>query len=315
MEGSIENLHRYPFDIVSKLHLKIADYHGIPETALLLGNGSSEILRLAVQVLADKGTLVVTADPTYESVGTQARTLDLPVKKLPLINGSSHDLKGMREVAENHQGPVLVYICNPNNPTGTLTASDRLDEWLQTSSKDTYFLIDEAYHHFVETPGYRSFLEKAPTLENLVVTRTFSKIYALAGARLGYGVANPAITKRMRALTRMNVNYMAAIAGSASLDDDDFVRESRATTRRAKEILFRTLEEIDCNYLPSQTNFVMFRLKVAHSVFFNEMRKAGILVGRKFPPMDDYCRLSLGLPEEMEYVSQQLRQAHRRGLL
>lgn len=313
IEKAIFSSNRYPIVEASELTRQIADYHGVAEDSVLLGNGSSEILRLAVQVLAKRDRVAVTAQPTYEAVGRHAAALGIPVKQIPLRSDYSHDLREMRETAESHPGESLIYLCNPNNPTATLTASEPIQDWIESAPERTAFIVDEAYFDFVEDPRYASAIPLAIRKKNLLVARTFSKVYALAGLRIGYGVAHPDLINRLSSLTRLNANALAIAAASASLSDSHFIRDSLRSNRESKEMVLNTLKELEISFLPSHTNFVMHRLTGSIRDYIERMRSHGVLVGRPFPPLENYCRVSLGLPNEMEKYSALLKQFRSKG--
>ncbi len=172
------------------------------------------------------------------------------------------------------------------------------------------FLVDEAYFEYAEgADGYHSALPWIETHPNVVVFRTFSKVYGMAGMRLGYGIAHEETADRLRELQSvMNANQLALFAGLASLQDPDYVGQSVAMNARAKQILHNVLDELGLEYLPSHTNFVMHRIRADLSEYSSRMETAGFLVGRPFPPMLGYNRLSLGSPDQMEQFAQTLRE-------
>lgn len=306
--------HRYPFGGVSQLRDRLAKDHKMQPENLLVGNGSSELLRLVVSLFDRTDALVVTADPTYEAVAGHASARGLRVARVPLQRRSfAHDLAAMREKADEHEGPVLVYICNPNNPTGTVTPLADLHRWIESASSRMTFLVDEAYHHYAESPTYQTLVERAARSDNLLVTRTFSKIYAMAGLRLGYLVGTPKSVEKVARLTRLNVSNVAVAAALASLDDREFVTRSTQLNREGKAILCRTLEELHLVYLVSKTNFVMFEVPGELEEFRRQMEDRRVFVGRSFPPMKRYCRVSIGLPSEMTRFSSLLKDFRRRG--
>jgi histidinol-phosphate aminotransferase len=151
--------------------------------------------------------------------------------------------------------------------------------------------------------------------KNLIVARTFSKVHALAGLRIGYAVAHPGLIKRISSLTRLNTNAMALAAASASLADPDFVQQSIRSNRESKQIVTGTLTDLKLPFLPSHTNFIMHRLAGSIRDYIKRMEDHGVLVGRPFPPFDNYCRISLGLPNEMKKYSAIMRQFRTKGWL
>jgi len=276
-----------------------------------LGAGSTEILQMVVQSTAADATIVI-AEPTFEDVNRYAVTARRRVVAVPLRPDGSHDLERMRAAVGS--GPALVFICNPNNPTGTLTSCDEVDAWMQREQERVLFVVDEAYFEFAEDPGYRSAVSWAITRPNVVVVRTFSKIYGMAGMRLGYAIAQTPTCERLRALAcGNNANELALAAGLAALADSGFQQRTLSVNRASRQILTRALDQLGLSYLPSHTNFVMHRIPGEVATYNTRMRDAGFLVGRAFPPMLTYSRVSLGVPDEMERFTRTLRDFRERA--
>jgi histidinol-phosphate aminotransferase len=225
--------------------------------------------------------------------------MDADVISVRLTPAFAHDLFGMQ--ARANSSTALVYICNPNNPTASLTPRNDLDDFIRKLPPSTIVIIDEAYHQFAgHSVAYTSFLDRSLDDPRVVVTRTFSKVYGLAGLRLGYAVASPAVTARLRAfLTEDNINSIAAEVAAVALDDVDAVNDFVQRNASARQEFFnqamaRALKPID-----SHANFVMMdTLHPAHEVA--EYFRAGkILIGPPFPQMKTHIRVSLGSTEDM----------------
>ena len=228
---NIPNANRYPFAVVGPLKKALAAKHSVAEESLVLGAGSTEVLQMAVQVMGQGNATFIIADPTYEDVPSYAKPWDLRVEKVSLRADYSHDIGRMREVANRVDGQVLVYICNPNNPTGSLTRCSEIDEWIGSAPDRMSFLVDEAYFEYAEQmPEYWTSLKWIADRTNVMVVRTFSKIYAMAGMRLGYGMAHPETAAKLNSLAgKNNANYLACVAGLASLGDSGLVARSRCS--------------------------------------------------------------------------------------
>ncbi len=311
----IPEANRYPDDWHAKLKDALAIKHNVPASNIVLGNGSTEALQMAVQVFGQRGARFIQADPTYEDVTRYAAPYDLEVTKVPLRPDYSHDLERMRQIANQTNGDVVVYICSPNNPTATITASDELDEWIRTASDNVSFLVDEAYYEYAEgAEGYHSALPFIDTHPNVVIFRTFSKVYGMAGIRLGYALAHETTAAQLRELQSVsNANHLALAAGLASLADPDFLGYSVNTNATAKQILYNVLGDLDLSHLPSHTNFVMHRINADLGEYTARMLDAGFIIGRRFPPMLDYNRISIGTPEQMERFAETLRDFRSKG--
>ncbi len=298
---------RYPRQLRLDLIAALAAKHGVPADHVQVGQGSTEILKMAVHAATPETTIVV-AEPTYEDVTSYARAYGRQVVAVPLRADWSHDLERMRAAAAG-AGPALVFICNPNNPTGTLTPSAEVDAWIEASDERTTFLVDEAYFEFAEEqPGYHSAQRWITSRPNVVVVRTFSKIHAMAGLRLGYALAQPATIRRLGLFAcRNNADQLALAAALASLPDTPFHQRSVAVNRTGMSLLTTALDQLGLAWLPSHANFVMHRITGELPEYNQRMRDRGILVGRPFPPMLGYSRVSIGLPEEMEAFVEELR--------
>lgn len=313
--GEIGDANRYP-QRRGELLDALGAHHSVDPNLIVLGAGSTEILKMAVHALAGPGGTLVAAEPTYEDAFFYAAPFPIEVRTVALARDYAHDLDRMRAAAEEATGPTVVYLCNPNNPTGTLTPSAAIDEWIADAPDDLHFLVDEAYFDFVTDDRYWSALRWVPDRPNVLVARTFSKVFGMAGIRLGYGIMHPRLAQRLRQFhVRNNANHFAIVAGLASLGDDAFVRRSLEVNRRGRRILYDCLDELAIPYLPSHTNFVMHRLAGDVRTYRDRMRAEGILVGRPFPPMLDHCRVSIGLPEEMERLTGVMRGLRERGML
>ncbi len=311
VEG-IARAHRYPDTIRAELAERLADRHGVEPENVVLGCGSTQLLQSIVNAAAMPAATLVMAEPTFEAMLHYQQPLSYRVDRVPLDKRLAHDLERMKAVLGSRPG--VVYLCNPNNPTATLTPSSEIDQWIEEAPATTLFAIDEAYHEYVAEDGYRSAVHWIRSRPNVVVTRTFSKIYAMAGLRLGYAFAHEQTAKRLRLVTSMdNANGLAIAAAKACLEDPDLVPHSRAVNKESKTMACACLEELGLEYIPSHANFLMHRVPGNQSEYIRRMRARNIHVGRPFPPMDSYNRLSLGLPDEMEIWAEALREFRRKG--
>jgi len=181
-----------------------------------------------------------------------------------MLPGWKFDIEGMKKAVASYDGPTIVYIVNPNNPTATITPADLIEPWIKSKPKDTLFLVDEAYAEFVNDRQFRSvdgLIREG--YDNIILLKTFSKIFAMAGMRAGYAIGNPALlTKMANYNTSESLNYCAIAAASASLDDKAFINYSKKTIDASRQILIDTLKSLDLEYLPSEANFLFHRIKV-----------------------------------------------------
>jgi histidinol-phosphate aminotransferase len=303
---------RYPGTNRRALMERLAEHLGVKTDNLVLSAGSTELLQVAAQAFQGPNKPLVLAAPTFEDIGDYQITQSFNVVSIPITGHHEHDIGRMREAAARR--PSVVYICNPNNPTGTITPCSAVDEWIAEAPETTTFIIDEAYYEYAEDPGYWSAIKWIDDRPNVVVVRTFSKIFAMAGMRLGYSVSHPDTAALINEfVVQNNPNELAAAAGLASLNDHGLIERSVAVNKESKEIVHRTLDELDLEYLPTQANFLMHRIHGDLTEYQNRMREAGLLVGRHFPPMLEWNRLSFGLPNEMDRWASTLKDFRRKG--
>ncbi|HYM74917.1 MAG TPA: aminotransferase class I/II-fold pyridoxal phosphate-dependent enzyme [Candidatus Dormibacteraeota bacterium] len=295
MRESLKSPNRYPDGSV--LTKKIAEHHNVSAEQVVLGCGSSEILRMAADAFLAPGRKLVLATPTCPILASYARQKGVEVVEVPLTREFAHDLVAMLPRCDHATG--MVYICNPNNPTGTLTPQQDVQDFLHKLPAGIPVLIDEAYHHYVAaTPSYASFLDQ-PGDEHTIVTRTFSKIYGLAGVRIGYAVAPKALATRLPQFALPFGENAAGIAGAmAALDDREFVSRSADRNRADKQTFFNSADVRYIRVTDTQTNFTLLRLDHPIDEVIAHFRANGIFVGPRFPQLDNYLRVSIGRPEE-----------------
>lgn len=299
VKGMFTEACRYPDLHNEKLIEAIAAHVKVPKDHLLQGSGSGEILRLAVDAFASPTRGLVTASPTFELPADRAKALGFPVKAVPVTSALKLDLEGM---AAKAGAAGLVFLCNPNNPTATVHGEQALrgaiDQILRSS--EAVILVDEAYHEYVQDPSYRSFIPLALQEPRVVVSRTFSKVYGMAGLRVGYAVARPETIKRLAAnILPNNVNVLAAAAAWTSLSVPGHADRQVAKNTETREFTRKSLESAGYTVIPSQTNFLMVDIRRDVKAFREACRAKGILVGRPFPPLDTHARISIGTMDEM----------------
>src|SRR5437899_11413889 len=289
---------RYPDEHNNVLIDKLAKLNGVNHDQILLGDGSGEILKLCAETFTGptRGKLVV-ADPTFEAILNHAKVNGAEVAKIPLTSSFSHDLPKMAAAA--YEG--LVYICNPNNPTASITPKNEVREFIEKTPRQTMILVDEAYYHYADSPDYESVILLIKDHANLIVARTFSKIYGMAGLRCGYCVAQRETIKRMHGFQMWDsVNVMALAAASASLDDADQVNNGRKLNSEAKTFTTSELDKMGYKLIPSQANFIMFDCKRPVVPIIKAMKERNVQVGRLFPALPNHMRLTIGKQSEME---------------
>ena len=299
LQSAVGQANRYPFAFYQELADELAALHRVQPSQIVLGCGSSEILRMTAMALLGSGKQLVEASPTYEAMDHYARVAGAAVASVPLTHEYAHDLGAMLKATKTAES--LVYICNPNNPTASLTARKDIEDFIARMPESSHLLLDEAYHHFVPVSQmYKSFLDSPVNDDRVIVSRTFSKIYGLAGLRLGYAVASPKMAESLRRYaTVININGMVSAAAMAGLNDSDGL--AAAVKRNAddrqeffNQAMARMLKPID-----SHANFVMMNAQRPAEQLIEHFKQNNILIGRKFPAMSTHIRVSLGKPAEM----------------
>jgi histidinol-phosphate aminotransferase len=289
---------RYPDEHGDALARDIARLHDVDTRQVLLGAGSSEILMLGAVAFTGPGRPAVAAEPTFESLPLHARRHGAEAIAVPLTADFRHDLPKMLAAAPD---PGLIYVCNPNNPTASITPKEELRALLAKAPERTVVLVDEAYFHFVDSGDFESVVPLVASRPNLVVTRTFSKIYGMAGLRCGYAVAQPGTIARMRDHQAFDsVNVLALAAARASLGDADQVSRGRRLNREVKATVCAELDRLGYAYIPSVANFMMIDLRRPVAPVIQSLRQRGVEVGREFPALPHHLRVTLGTAEQMQ---------------
>ncbi len=293
---------RYPDEHADALVEALAKLNRVGRDQILLGDGSGEILKLAADTFTGplskgQGGVLVVADPTFEAILYHAQRNGAEIVKVPLTADFGHDLAKMLAAAKGG----LVYVCNPNNPTASITPKNEVREFIERVPNDTMILVDEAYYHYADSPEYESVIPLVGEHRNLVVARTFSKIYGMAGLRCGYCVAqNYAIERLRERQTWDSTNIMGIAAATASLDDPDLVPKGRRLNAETRAFTVSELERMGYKTIPCQANFIMFDAKRPVVPLIAALKQHKVEVGRLFRPMPNHIRLTIGKKAEME---------------
>jgi histidinol-phosphate aminotransferase len=300
MQDALHFANRYPDPAVNALHERIAQSHSIKPEQLVLGCGSGEILSISASSFLATGKTLITAVPTFESIGRCAKALGAQVVEIPLSKNYSHDLPAMLGRANASTG--LIYICNPNNPTASLTPRKDLEEFVRKLPPSTTVLIDEAYHHFVGASAeYASFIDKPMNDDRVIVARTFSKVFGLAGIRVGYAVGAP---DKIQALSARRLpeglNAVGARAALVAYDDLEYVQMSEKRNATDRQEFFNQAKVRSIQGIPSYTNFAMLKTNRPAVEVIEHFKKNNVQIARLFPSMNTYVRVSFGTPPEMK---------------
>lgn len=289
----------FPGDEAEDLRPAIATLHGVTEENITLGCGSREIFRMAAETCLSPGKNLVLASPTYNSMANAASLLGAEVRRVQLTSTYGHDLDAMIARADASTG--LFYICNPNNPTATITPKSDFEPFFDKLPGSIPILIDEAYHEYVAPTGaYTSWVARAANDPRLIVTRTFSKAYGLAGLRVGYAVSSPEMARKLstRSLP-MSVNVCAARAARAALSDQAYVKKIASLNANDRQEFYNQANARMLRSLDSETNFVLLNVGRSGQEVVELLSANGVLVAADFPAFQKYIRVSLGLPDQM----------------
>ena len=294
---NLKNIHRYPDGNAYRLREKLADKFGLPMSRIMVGNGADELIELVAQTFLSPGEEVIIPEHAFLLYETFALSFDGKVVIVPLSEFSV-DLQAMINAVTSHT--KIVFINNPQNPIGKAITRDELSRFLNDLPSDVIVVLDEAYIEFATDPDVGSGLGFLDSYPLLVVLRTFSKIYGLAGLRLGYGFASEMITDALNRVRQpFSVNSLAQVAALAALDDDEFVKKTLTLTKEGLAYLYGELDRLGLTYIPTQANFLLIKTPLGARETYERMLKQGVIIR----PMDSYgledcIRINVGLPEE-----------------
>lgn len=291
------NGNRYPKQTADALRADLAESLGVAPEMIVLGSGSIEPLKIATEMLCSAGKGPVVADPTFEAVVTYAGLEGIEPVRIPLGAGHRLDLDHMLAAAPN---AGMLYVCNPNNPTAAIVDKDDMRAFLDKVPNGMPVLVDEAYHEWVEDPRYESCVKYIKEGRNVIVLRTFSKVYGLAGLRVGYAVAAKETAEKMAPHRLQNsLNTVGLAAARASLADQKAAARVRQRNARIRTAFLDELEKNGYRAIPSSANFVLFDIGRPVPPVIEALKQRGFLVGRLFPSLPTHLRVSLGTEEQM----------------
>jgi histidinol-phosphate aminotransferase len=289
---------RYPSPYSQELTEMIADKEGVSTDHIVVVGGSTEGLKVTGLTFANNGGEIIAAQPTFLAMMTYAKQWGATVNWVPLDKNKTHDVDEMEKRISDKT--KLIFLCNPNNPTSTILSKEKLVDFCLSSSKKAMVFSDEAYYDFIEEKDYPSMVTLVKKGENVIVSRTFSKVYGLAGLRIGYLIAKPDIAARIRKNVVAYTNIIAIKAATVAMQDQEFYEFSLQNVKEGKQLAYKAMDDLNLEYIPSNTNFIFFKTGKDIKTFNKQMLDEGVKVGRPFPPFNDWCRISMGTIEEVQ---------------
>ncbi len=307
--------HRYGDDLVAKLAKEVAEGEGLAASNVAIGNGATGILEAIIRQGKVSSSTLLQPDITYGDARWFARTAGMQLVQVPVDKDFGIDLMALEQASLRIKGKVLVYLVNPNNPTGLLLPYEQIAKWIKRAPDNVFFVIDEAYHELVSDRDYQSCTRLIHEgLGNLMVIRTFSKIYAMAGMRLGYALAtDPVIKQLKRHYSDWSISVPAIQAGRASLNDTGFKKRSYASNLQALRTTTEGLNALQLNFIPTQGNFLIHQIKMPLKNYQRSMLNVGIRVGRDMNLGYGWNRLSIGTDTEMQLFLARLEEIQASG--
>ena len=306
MRQIIDNVSLYPDQISYKLRIKLADKYNLKPENFIIGNGSDEIMSLIAGAFIEYGDNAIISKVTFSKYEISTLFFGGIPKFVPLLNGV-YNLEEMLTKIDNRT--KLIFLCNPNNPTGTYFPHNKLLNFIRNVPKDIIIIIDEAYGEYVEAEDFPNSISILEKYSNIIILKTFSKIYGMAGLRLGYGISNPDLIKILYKIKEpFNVNYIAHEAGIAALDDIEFVKKSIELNKNGKYYLYNELNKLNLKYYPTQANFIYIELEKNCIEVFEKLMDMGIVIRplNSFG-VDNSIRVTIGTQSQNEFFINCLR--------
>ena len=299
IQRELAKLNRYPDGSGYYLKSRLSEFLGLPNQQIIIGNGSNELIELVIRTFVQREDHVLQAFPTflvYEKVVTAsgAELQSIPLKDFRL------DLDSILKAVNDRT--KVIFINNPNNPTGSALLKHEVEGFLRALPKDILVVLDEAYIDFVFDPEVANGMKLLDVFPRILVLRTFSKLYGLAGLRVGYGFADEAIIDYMNRVRQpFNVNTLAQAGARAALDDMDFVNQTLDLTKKGLAYLYQELEKMELDYLPTNTNFFLIKVRPGGKQVYQQMLKQGVIVrSMDSYGLNEYIRVNVGRPKENE---------------
>jgi len=289
----------YPDGYAQQLRTAVAKHVNVNESQLFFGNGSDDLIAIITRALLYPGVNTVMATPSFSQYRHNAEIEGAGVREVPLKDGK-HDLAAMLEAIDENTS--VVWVCNPNNPTGTIVHDDELNNFIQKVPSEVLVVLDEAYIEYVNSPEFKDTLSYVNEYPNVIILRTFSKAYGLASFRVGYGIAQEDVISKLDPVRApFNNTVLSQKVAIIALDDQEFINKCKASNEIGKKQYEAFCHKHGLNYYPSQTNFILFEVKADSDVVFKEMMKRGFIIrSGNALGAPGYIRVTIGTEEQNE---------------
>ncbi len=307
IQQAAATVNMYPDPSCTRLRNKLAEFYGLKPENIILGNGSFELLSLVAQAFIEPGEETIIPDPSFGWYKTSTLLMEGLAVSIPLKDYALD----LEETAQRVNDKTrIIWLCNPNNPTGSIISNIQLQRFLTQIPEDVIVVLDEAYYEYVTDPYYPDSVKLLDSHPNIIVLRTFSKVYGLASLRVGYGIASPPLIALLNKIRLpINVNALAQAAALAALEDQVHKQACIDSNCQGKEFYYQSFNEMNLEYIPTETNFIMADIAVDSTAAANELLKRGISVraGAEYG-MPTFLRITIGKPEENLLVINKLKE-------
>ncbi|EON76098.1 histidinol-phosphate aminotransferase [Lunatimonas lonarensis] len=313
LKAAIDDAFLYPRHYRDQLVETIAKVEGVDKSYILLGAGSSELLHAAARVYGGKSTKVLSADPTYFSLVRSAESLGAEWVKVPLTKELDHNLGAMEDKVSKDIS--LLYLVNPNNPTGKIMTGTEIRSFCDLVSDKVPVFVDEAYIDYMDDPAGSTTVECVRNGKNIIVAKTFSKVHAFAGLRVGYCIAQPDVIKALSAEgPRNTLTGPSMAAAAASLTDAEFLKYSVKKNEEGKQFVYSELKRLGFEYVPSHTNFILFPIGMDGAEFQKKMMANQVSIKTALIDGQQYCRVSMGTLDDLGMFVDAFKKVHTHKL-
>jgi histidinol-phosphate aminotransferase len=307
--AKLKDVYLYPDGGSYKIRQKLAEHFGLEDDQIIMGNGSDEILQIIALVYLNNNKTAIMSTNTFSEYGFVSRLANAQRIEVPLKNYKYDLLEMSNQIDDSVR---LIFLCNPNNPTGTYFSHQELDLFLNKVPENILVVIDEAYYEYAYGDDYPNSLEFLGKYQNIIILRTFSKAYSLAGCRVGYAISSKKIIDSLnKARQPFNINSLAQEFVFAVLDEKDWIDKVRRMNEEQKKYLYQELDKLDCDHLKTKANFIFINIKRDAQSVFKYLLKKGLIIR----PMNSFgypqsIRVTVGLPEENKYFIECLKELY-----